>query len=188
MNEELKSSLVRVVPFIVVLIFLNIAAKQKKINADNFFLNKPVTYTRFFLWWIGFAAFVIATEFILFRNGLLQVSSWDHTKLPAIILMFGIVILAPVTEELLFRGLLLQRLIKWKNNIYLAVIIQSIVFVFLHSFNYENTLTSNIATGQVLIDGCLFAIARLHTKSIVTPIAMHATGNLVAVLERIVVV
>jgi len=38
---------------------------------------------------------------------------------------------------------------------------------------------------QAFIDACLFAYARRHTGSIYTPIAMHMTGNTIAVIEML---
>ncbi|MFT3901552.1 MAG: CPBP family intramembrane metalloprotease [Niabella sp.] len=186
MNPDLKSAILRVIPFIIVLIILNVATKKKKINAENFFINKPVSYSKLFFWWFFFLLYVFATEFIFFRKGVLDVTPWNHSLLPSIIIIIGSVILAPILEELLFRGLLLQRLKKWKFNEYSAVIVQAVVFVLMHSFTYENTTASNIGMAQTFVDGCLFAIARISTKSILTPVAMHSTGNLIAILERFI--
>ncbi|WP_300674617.1 CPBP family intramembrane glutamic endopeptidase [Soonwooa sp.] len=187
MTPDFKSAILRVVPYIIVLIVLKIASRNKKINQDNFFLKKPVTPTRFFFWWLGFLLYVLATEFVLYKFNILEIKPWNHKPVTSIVLILGSVVLAPLLEELLFRGLLLQRLLNLKLKKYFAIIIQAIVFVLMHSFAYENTLTSNIGIVQTFIDGCLFGIARMTTKSIYTSVSMHATGNLIAVLERILI-
>lgn len=134
---------------------------------------------------MGFLLFVLATEFALYKFNILEITPWNHNPATSIILILGSVILAPLLEELLFRGLLLQKLLNSKLKKYLAISIQAIVFVLMHSFAYENTMTSNIGIVQTFIDGCLFGMARMTTKSIYTSFSMHATGNLIAVLERI---
>jgi len=98
----------------------------------------------------------------------------------------GAVVLAPVAEELIFRGIFLNKLLEWKVNKHLAISILSLLFVAMHSFTYENTLSSNISIAQTFIDASLFSYARLYTNSLYTPMAMHATGNLIATLERFI--
>lgn len=118
--------------------------------------------------------------------GLYRASSWSGNVLPSAIKILGIVILAPVAEELFFRGIVLSKLQQWKVNRHLAVVLQAILFMVLHTaiFNYD--IHANIAKAQLFTDSVLFAYARFHTKSLYTPIAMHATGNLVAVLEQFI--
>ena len=130
--------------------------------------------------------FIIATELTLFKTGLLEVTHWNHNLPSSLIRILGIVVLAPVSEELLFRGLFLHKLIQWKLNKHIAVLIQALVFVILHSFAYENTLSSNTGIVQGFLDACIYAYARFYTKSIYTSIVMHSTGNLIAVLEQFI--
>ncbi|MBF4470039.1 CPBP family intramembrane glutamic endopeptidase [Flavobacterium sp. HJJ] len=98
----------------------------------------------------------------------------------------GAVILAPIAEELLFRGCILNLLNKKKINNHLAVLIQACFFVLLHNFTYQNTMSSNIGIVQSLVDAILFGYARQYTKSLYTPITMHMTGNAIAVIERFI--
>ena len=87
---------------------------------------------------------------------------------------------------MIFRGLILSKKINDNINIHLAIFIQSILFVLLHNFTYQNSLSSNIGIAQSLIDASLFGISRLHTKSIYTPITMHMTGDFIATIERFI--
>ncbi|NBP68730.1 MAG: CPBP family intramembrane metalloprotease, partial [Cytophagia bacterium] len=100
--------------------------------------------------------------------------------------ILGIVILAPIAEELMFRGFLLSRLLNKKINPHLAIAIQAILFVLLHSFAYRNDLSAKISIVQSFIDASLYGYARYHTKSILTPITMHMTGNSIALLEKFI--
>jgi membrane protease YdiL (CAAX protease family) len=136
---------------------------------------------------LGFFIFSLATEYLLFGCGLVSTNPWNHELLISIIRILGAVILAPIAEELVFRGLLLSKLNK-KLNIHLAVLIQAIGFVLSHSFAYENTLESNVGICQVFVDACFYGYARHYTKSIYTPMAMHIGGNLMATLERFILV
>ncbi len=186
MNPEIKSALIRVLPFIVILFIILIAIKNKKNTVSELSINKPDAKTNFFLWISGFFVFVILVEFSLYKLGILEIDKWNHSFLPSVIRIFGAIVLAPIAEELIFRGLILSKLISKNININLAIFIQSILFVLLHNFTYQNSLSSNIGIAQSLIDASLFGYARLYTKSIYTPIAMHMTGNFIATIERFI--
>ena len=117
---------------------------------------------------------------------ILEIDKWNHTLIPSAIRIVGAVILAPITEELFFRGIFLHKLVGWKLNKHLAIFIQSCIFVSFHAFAYQNNLASNIGIVQTFVDATLFGYAKYQTKSIYTPIAMHMTGNLIATLERFI--
>jgi len=186
MNEEIKSALIRVAPFVIILFGLFIANKRGKIDsATDLGLQKPYSMVHFFFWIFGFLCFIILTEFFLYTFGILEVEKWNHTFFSSVIRIFGAVVLAPIAEELIFRGLLLSKLSK-KVNWHLAIFLQACFFVLLHNFAYQNTLSANIGIVQALIDASLFGYARHYTKSICTPISMHVTGNFIATLERFI--
>jgi membrane protease YdiL (CAAX protease family) len=89
------------------------------------------------------------------------------------------VILVPLGEELLFRGLLLDWL-KQKVAAWQAVLISSLIFALLHN----NHLTMGLAGGIELLDRVLMgvgaSILALRGHSLRGPFLMHATNNLVA--------
>src|SRR6478609_8493920 len=117
MNEEIKSALIRVIPFVIILAGLFIATKRGKIErAADLGLQKTSSMIPFFLWTFGFLVFIVVTEFFLFKLGILEVDPWNHTFYASVIRIVGAVILAPVAEELIFRGLLLSKLSKKMNK------------------------------------------------------------------------
>lgn len=186
MNEEIKAALIRVLPFAIILFILFIATKRKKIEIVDLGIKKPNSINQYFFWVISFLIFILLTEFSLFKLGFLEIDKWHHSLFPSIIRIIGAVILAPIAEEFIFRGLLLSKLINKKLNLHFAILIQACIFVLLHNFTYQNTFSSNIGIVQSLIDASLFGYARYYTKSIYTPITMHITGNGIATLERFV--
>lgn len=185
MNEEIRSALLRVLPFAVIIVILFIAAKKRKIDIEDLYVKKPRSIKNYLIWVAGFMLFVLLIEFAFYKLGILVIDKWNHPFYASIIRILGAVILAPIAEEIIFRGLLLSRLTK-KANIHLAISIQACLFVLLHNFTYKNTLTSNIGIVQGFVDALLFGYARQYTKSIYTPITMHITGNFIATLERFV--
>lgn len=184
MGEEITSALIRIFPFIVVIIIIALRIRFKKINPVDLNLNQPASISQFLAWTLGFLFFILVTEFIQYQLGVLETEKWNHPLISSVIRISGAVILAPIAEELIFRGLILNLLLKRKLNFHLSVFIQAVFFVLLHNFTYQNTLNSNIGILQSLADASLFAYARLYTRAIVTPMTMHMTGNLIATLER----
>ncbi len=186
MNEELRSAILRVLPFAAVLIVVYLRMRAKKIDPASIDLRKPKSNFRFFIWTFGFLVLVLLIEFVLYGFGVLEINAWHNQLYASIIRIAGAVILAPIAEELLFRGFILNLLTKRKINNHVAIFIQACLFVALHNFTYQNTFSSNIGILQGLLDASLFAYARYDTGSIYTPMVMHMTGNAVATLERFV--
>jgi hypothetical protein len=187
MNNELVRSVIRILPFIILLIVVAVRIRQGKLTKQELYIQKPQPIYRFFIWFLAFLAFMLCTEFVLYKNGLLESNPWNHTLPSSILRITGMIILAPIAEELLFRGILLGKLTQNNRvNFHLAVLIQALLFVALHNFTYDGTVYSNIGLAQSLIDAVLYAYAKQHTKSIYTPIAMHMSGNLIATLERFI--
>ncbi len=184
MNQEVTAAIIRTLPFLVIILVIATLIKRQKINSQALDIQKPNAIILFLIWILGFLLYTLLTEFTLYSFNILEVSKWSHTISPSIILIFGIIILAPIAEELIFRGLILNLLLKKKFNIHFAILIQACFFVLLHNFTYENTLNANIGIVQSLIDAMLFGYARYYTKSIYTPITMHISGNAIAILER----
>ena len=186
MNQEVISALIRTFPFLIVISIVAILTKRQKIKRQDIDIQSPISVKSYLIWTIFFLIYTLLTEFSLFSFNILEVSKWNHTISPSVILISGAIILAPIAEELLFRGLILNALTKKKINIHWAILIQACFFVLLHNFTFENTLSSHIGIAQSLIDGILYGYARKYTKSIYTPITMHMTGNAIAILERFI--
>jgi uncharacterized protein len=103
---------------------------------------------------------------IFFPNGSLLLNS---------ISFLFVVIIAPITEEFIFRGLLLTRWsTKW--GVQRAVLITSILFGILHRQHMVGTT----------FVGLVFALIYIKTYSLVIPILLHAMNNLYAFLVAII--
>jgi membrane protease YdiL (CAAX protease family) len=186
MNSELSSALLRVLPFVLALLFIGLAMKKGRVSRGKIGLVRPSSLSRFFLWCLFFTVYAVVIELFLARAQLLVIDKWNHPFVPSVIRILGAVVFAPVAEELIFRGVF-QSMLAERMSIHAAIVIQALVFVLLHSFTYENTVVSNIGVAQTMTDGVLYGYARRHTGSLYTPMAMHMIGNLIATLERFIV-
>ena len=77
-------------------------------------------------------------------------------------------LIAPVAEELCFRGIIYSFFRRW--GISVALVASTTVFVLLHSFN-------GIPVTQV-VGGVVFALAYETSHNLMVPITIHITGNL----------
>ena len=86
-----------------------------------------------------------------------------------ILIVFTFLVAAPVTEEFLFRGILLHRwTTKW--GITPALIISSILFGILHA---------NIV--GLFVFGLMMALLYIKTRTLIVPIICHSLNNLAAI-------
>ena len=95
-------------------------------------------------------------------------------SLLAALFLFNTIVLAPVTEEVLFRGFLLPSWSRsWLGPIG-AVAATSAIFAAMH-IQYD--ICGMIAVG---LAGCLYGWLRLRSGSLLPPILAHCVGNAIA--------
>ncbi len=87
--------------------------------------------------------------------------------------LISIILLAPLMEEILFRGILLQRwAVKW--GVLPGILASSLIFGCLH-FNVLGLVNF----------GLVMALLYLRTKTLFLPIIFHAVNNLIAVAMEV---
>jgi hypothetical protein len=123
------------------------------------------------LWSAGFglaAALGFSLFYLFDYNALL----WIRTPLPAgferglFFLVGGLI--APISEEIFFRGILYGYLRRW--GMVFALIVTTVIFVMLHA-------VQGFPLAQ-LVGGIVFALAYEASGSLLVPITIHVLGNL----------
>jgi hypothetical protein len=93
-----------------------------------------------------------------------------------LLLWLAIVVFAPISEEVVFRGFLLTGLLtSWRVGT--AVLLTAAIFTSLHLGQYA---ASDLAF--LLLFGLALGVGRVRTGSLLVPIVMHATMNLAALV------
>lgn len=82
-------------------------------------------------------------------------------------------LVAGAVEELMCRGYLLQVLLESVGEVP-AILTTSILFGVLH---WQNPFMTTFSTVNLIIAGCVFAIAYLKTRSLWLPTALHVSWN-----------
>lgn len=125
------------------------------------------------IWSAGFGTLVLLVFLALSLSGM-EPLKLLRTPLPpgkTQILFYFLVggIVAPVAEELFFRGILYGYLRRW--GLLVALLISTLLFVIPHLG------TRGVPVTQ-MVGGVLFAVAYEVERSLMTPITIHALGNL----------
>ena len=157
-------------------------AKKKKLSCkDDLGLVLP-NWKNLIIWITLFLLLIALEDYVYSQFSDSITESWKekYTTPQMLLRGIGIVILAPISEELMFRGLLFWRIKNSRLKISGAVIIPAILFSVIH-IQYSELLT----LGIIFIDGLFYGLARHFSKSVVLAIILHSLSNLGAVLERI---
>nr|WP_160250619.1 type II CAAX endopeptidase family protein [Mixta theicola] len=97
------------------------------------------------------------------------------------VLLFSAVLLAPVFEEILFRGFLLQVFLLWApRSRFAAILLTSLLFAAMHT-QYIHWQTIVVLT----LFSILLCYARLRAGGLLLPVALHMLNNLIALLPSL---
>lgn len=92
-------------------------------------------------------------------------------------LLFPFILLAAVSEELLFRGYLYSMFIKLKRGPVWAIIIPSILFSLIHGLNAEMSANLVLMPLYYFFCGILFSLARYFTDGLAASTMIHSAFN-----------
>lgn len=148
---------------------------NKKLNKSNVLLKRSLKIKDFFMLFtigvgIGFISDSIIYTFYYFNNEIFNKYT-DHMnsmKSGNLITYFVVIFLAPIAEELLFRGIIF---IKAKNAMpfFIANFVQAFLFALLHMNIIQMTYT--------FISGLVFGFVMNQYNTIYAPIILHIYFN-----------
>lgn len=125
------------------------------------------------IWAAVFGIAAGAVIFILYLLGI-RVETLFQMQLPAdsgnrVIFFLTGALVAPLAEEIFFRGILYGFFRRW--GISIAIILSTLLFVLSHTSGNTLPITQ-------LIGGILFAVSYEVEKNLLVPITIHTLGNL----------
>jgi len=166
-----------VLPFI-----FTIAKFQKRWKfRDHFDFNK-VSFKTLKFW------FFIAIVILFIQDYVLPI--WVEQEMPEFmnnitypselskwLLVFGVAFMAPILEEVIFRGYLLKGFAHSFLGVYGAIVLTSAIWAVIH-FQYEM-----VYLVMIFFIGLVLGYARFKANSIYIPIMMHIVFNFAAAIE-----
>ncbi len=170
--------------YLVIIIISAFVLKNTNLNAIHFVMAfsrvslKAIVISLLigFLLWISDYLYQI---YFLQNDLSNEAIQWITSNNEQIITFISMVVFAPIIEEIVLRGILLQSLNRYMNKL-LAILVISIIFTLLHD-SYEQWPTLFIAS-------TLYCWLTLHFKSIIPAIVAHILNNaLTFVLYRLLI-
>ena len=108
------------------------------------------------------------------NNQVIESSLLSHNQLMVILLAINVIVLGPITEELVFRGILMHLFFK-QNQLFFKVLLSALIFASAHG---GDTIFGFLI---YVVNGAVFAVVYLKTGKIQDTIALHFVNNIVAV-------
>ncbi|WP_392486546.1 CPBP family intramembrane glutamic endopeptidase [Haloimpatiens sp. FM7315] len=163
--------------------------KKNNINIEEF-IGRPSRKTfvfevplSFLVTYIGGIGCILAMLYVfykinpeissIFNSELIKKETLEYSSMSIIILSFiGSVVIAPITEELIFRGVLLRRLYS-KYGINKSIIYSSLIFFIMHLRPNPILLFLGISLG----------ILTYKYKSLIPSITLHMLNNIIVFIS-----
>ncbi len=133
-------------------------------------------------WVAAFSVLVVVEALLEPLLGFPPVHPWEGSRYSVELLMRlgGIVLVAPVAEELIFRGAAFTRLSRTGLGPSGAIAVTAAIFAMLHLQYGSGTMA------LILVDGLFYGLARAKTGTVLVPLVCHMIGNSYAAWERLV--
>ncbi len=157
---------------------------RKNITIGEYLGLKKVRPVEMLKWLAVLVVFVICHDCLTMAVGQEVVPEWMVKTYSSAgfmpLLWAAIIIIAPISEEVLFRGFLFRGFAaSWMGTVG-AVVITSLIWAGLHGqYNLYGI-------AGIFVGGLLLGYARVKSGSVLVPIAMHALLNLIATVEVMV--
>jgi membrane protease YdiL (CAAX protease family) len=157
--------------------------KVLKLPLGDFRIRRPRGIAVWLLCAIALPS-AVSAFFIVLTPGVFTVSNPSTPEIVRILLwaVFSLCLTAGITEELLFRGLIMGLLEKrWNKAI--AIIVPSVLFGLLHISNMKAPSIVDIGTLVIAgtAVGVMFSLIALHSNSIWASAVVHGIWNLVII-------
>jgi len=132
------------------------------------------------VWVVGWSIWVALAEVLATSLGAAPPERWQGRSGSMLAILFvGMVLLAPLAEELLFRGLIYWRVAQTPAGVPGAILAGAVIFTVIHlQYGFREWVF-------ILADGILLGLARYQSGSVLLTTFLHALGNLYAYSQRV---
>jgi len=160
--------------FQIILLLLIVITREKSIASIGVVSSQLIAgFKKGIIWSLGFGTVTGVIFLILWAAGF-QISALFQASVPIahgeFFLFIGVgAVIAPVAEEIFFRGILYGFFRQW--GLTMALAISTVLFVIPHAAGGGLPVTQ-------LVGGLLFAVAYEIEKNLIVPITIHSLGNL----------
>lgn len=171
---------------LVILVSLLFAKLRKRLSIKEYFCLYSPGKHQYIKWILGLLVFSLCSDGLSVLLGKPIIPEFMvhvyRTALFTPLLWLALIIAAPLSEEVIFRGFLFKGIENSRIGGTGAILISSLGWAALH-VQYD---LYGIAT--VFVGGLLLGIARLKSQSIYVPIIMHMVWSLIAIIQTAIYV
>ena len=162
------------------ILFLVLLIRFRKVDVKEHLLLKPFVFRDLLNWFfvlIGFTViFTVIAWLMSHETPDFMLKVWNSRE-NTVLLLFAILVAAPVFEELLFRGFIFTGVQNSHLGTGAAIVISSAFWAMIH------TQYGSFELITIFVLGIVLAVSRIASGSLYVPIFLHASNNLFAVLE-----
>ena len=151
-------------------------------NVKAFFPMKVLDPKQFMLWIVVATGWMYGQDYLMEMFKIVKIpDAMLNITYPDVfskwLLVLGVGVMAPILEELIFRGFLLKEFSYTFLGTSGAVVLTSLIWALIHS-QYDW-----VYLAIIFVTGLLFGIARVMSHSLLVPIVMHILFNVSAAIE-----
>lgn len=178
---NLYSIIIAIIPILVCIVILLIGFNRRftiKSLKPTVSPKKFVAITA-----LGMGSILLGSNVAAITNALMQSFNLKTSEIAApegtlstVVFLLVYVVLAPVTEEILFRGIILERLRRYGD--FFAVLSSAMMFSLMHA--------SLQSFPSAFLSGVFFALISIYSGSPLASMIVHAVNNLLSVLSIII--
>lgn len=112
----------------------------------------------------------------------------DRAPIASVYAVVISVVLAPIYEEILCRGVILQLTLQWTKHPGISIVLSSVIYAMLHIDVGAQTLSLELINAAILLClGLSCGISYYKTNNIVYPMGIHIFWNFFMVVPNIII-
>jgi len=176
-----RGTLLQVLPPLAVIGVILIVLRARGLSPREELALRPVRTGPLLAWVAAFVVLAAAEELAAPSLGIPPAEPWGARYGPwdRVLRTVGIIAIAPVAEELVFRGLIFTRLSRTRLRTWGAIVATALLFTAVHvQYGWPEL-------AFVLVDGLFYAGARAATGTVAVSLVCNVLGNTYAALERL---
>jgi uncharacterized protein len=176
-----RDTLLRVLLPIIGVVIVIIVARQRDMSFTRDLGLRLPSWESTLMWLVLFVALVVIEEWLSNAWGLSKPEPWSvkYHGTTKVIRVLALVLIAPISEEVVFRGMLYHLVSTTRLQDVGAILITALIFA---AFHYQYSSKEVLL---ILADGLFFGVVRYATGSTVLTIALHMLGNSYAAYQRL---
>lgn len=160
-----------------------IAWLRKGLRVRDYLALRPADRFTILQWLLFTVLLLLVLDGVSFAAGFAVVPDWMksiyRTAEFVPLLLVAIVVVAPVFEELLFRGFLFEGMRHSRLGASGTIVLASVAWACIH------VQYAWFYVGQIFALGVLLGVARARTGSVLVPVLMHSVANSIASVQMV---